>query len=202
MSLTLFYARGACSMAPHIALYDSGLPFSVEAVDLGTKKWQGGDYFGVTEKGLVPALKLENGEVLTEVAVVLQYIANQVPTKHLLPPFGEFSRYRCLEWVNFIATELHKGFSHTFKTKNEAVIQHAKEAVITKFAFVDKMLSGKNYLCDDEFTIADAYMFVPLTWADIRKLDLDKFSALRSYQENLRRRPSVQKALKAEGILK
>ncbi len=202
MSITLFYARGACSMAPHIGLYESGLPFSTEAVDLRAKKWQGGDYFAINEKGAVPALKVEDGEILTEVAVILQYIANQVPSKNLLPPFGEFARYRCLEWVNFIATELHKGFSPMFKTKDEAVIQNAKENVMAKLAFVNKKLEGKKFLCNDEFTIADAYMFVPLTWASPQKLDLSKFSAIQSYLEHLRQRPSVQKALKAEGILK
>ncbi|MEO8756116.1 MAG: glutathione transferase GstA, partial [Casimicrobiaceae bacterium] len=159
--LKLYYSPGACSLASHIALNEAGLAYEAVKVNLGTKQAaNGADYLAVNAKGYVPALVLDDGGVLTESAVVLQFIADQNPGSGLAPAHGTFARYRLAEWLNFIATEIHKGFGPLWNAANtDAVKDAARKSLFGKFDYVDKRLASTPYLMGDTFTVADAYLF-------------------------------------------
>jgi glutathione S-transferase len=202
--MKLYYTPGACSLAPHIALREAGYQFDLEQVDLAAKKTKSGaDYTKVNAKGYVPALQLDNGEVLTEAPVILQYIADQKPESGLVPKAGSMERYRTQEWLNFVTSELHKGFGILF---NPALPENARPAVIDKLGsrldFLAKQLDGKPYLTGDRFAAPDAYAFTVLSWAPYLKVSLDKWPTLKAYVERVAGRPQVQAALKAEGLAK
>lgn len=202
--MKLFLTPGACSLSPHIALREAGLPFEFEQVDLRTKQTKSGaDYRKVNPKGAVPALQLDNGQVLTEGPAIVQYIADQKPAAKLAPAAGTLERVRLQEWLNYICSELHKSFVPLF---NPATTEEQKEAAKTgisaKFDYVNKCLEGKQYLLGDGFTIADGYLFVILTWARHVGMDLNRWGALNSFFDRVFKRESVQTAMKAEGLIK
>ncbi|SPB18716.1 glutathione S-transferase [Caballeronia novacaledonica] len=201
--MKLFYKAGACSLASHIALEESGLPYEIEAVDLKTKVTaSGADFSKITAKGYVPALLLDTGEVLTEGPAILQYIADQVPAKHLAPLNDGMARYRLQSWLTFIGTELHANFTPFFyptsgsdwKATAMAKLQH-------RLTYVAQHIDDKQFLLGNEFSIGDAYLFTVLGWAKHIDLDLGKWPALVAYQERVGARPGVQAAMKSEGLI-
>jgi glutathione S-transferase len=201
--LKLFYKAGACSLASHIALQESGLPFEIEAVDLKTKiTASGADFTKINAKGYVPALLLDNGELLTEGPAIMQYVADQVPAKHLAPLADAMARYRLQGWLTFIGTELHKNFAPFF---NPAASSDWKAAAMAslqrRLPYVAQHLDDKQFLLGDEFSIGDAYLFTVLGWAKHIDLDLGKWPALVAYQARVGAREGVQNALKAEGLI-
>ncbi|AUX46509.1 glutathione S-transferase [Sorangium cellulosum] len=201
--MKLYYTPGACSLSPHIALRESGLSFELEQVDLKAKKLKdGGDYLAVNPKGYVPALALDSGEVLTEGAIIVQYIADKVPASKLAPAAGTTERLRLQEWLHFIATELHKGFGPINHPKSSDELKQAfRERLEARFAILSKGLEGKSFLLGDTFTVADGYAFYTLR--NLRRLDeqaLDRSPALKGYFERVGARPAVKAALAAEGL--
>jgi glutathione S-transferase len=196
----LYYSPGACSLSPHIALREAGLPF--QPVLASTKTHQladGTDYYTINPKGYVPLLELDNGQRLSEGPAIVQYIADQAPASKLAPPNGTFERYRLQEWLNFVTSELHKGYSPLF---NPAINDEAKAVYKAKLAdrykWVDSQLEGKAYLMGDTFTVADAYLFTVTRWAAFVKVDLAGLKNLEAYMARVNARPAVQAALEAE----
>ena len=201
--MKLFYSTGACSMAPHIALLETGLKFDLEKVDLATKQTASGDYMKINPKGSVPALVLDNGEVLTECAVILQYIADLKPDSKLIAKSGTFERYRNQEWLNFVSTDIHKGFGPLFAKDIPEVTDKAVRARLTKrFDFLSQHLTKNNFLMGAQYTVADAYLFTIISWADHLKFDLAKWPSIMGFLERVKNRPATHAALKAEGLLK
>jgi glutathione S-transferase len=200
--MKLYYAPGACSQAPHIALHETGMPFEAVVVDLRTKRLASGeDYFGINRKGAVPALELDDGAILTENAVVLQYIADHAPDTRLIPPVGTMARYRVLEWLNYIATELHKGFAPLFHADTAEDSRAGTIASLEKkLDHVEERLGGGLYLGGDTVGIADFYLFVVLGWARIFHIDLARWPGLRDFRRRIAERPATRAALHAEGL--
>jgi glutathione S-transferase len=200
--MKLYYSAGACSLAPHIALEESGLPYTTRRVDLKAHALaDGGDYYAINPKGYVPLLELDDGTRFAEAAVILQYIADRKPGT-LAPAFGGTDRYRLMEWLNFIATELHKQFSPLFHPAPQATHDAQREKIAKRLEHVAKTLAGKPYLMGEQFTIADAYLFTMLRWAGPLKVDLAPWPALREYMDRVAARPAVQAVLAAEGLAK
>lgn len=200
--MKLYFSPGACSLSPHIALLESGLPFSIEQVDLRAKTLKsGGDYLAVNPKGQVPALITDSGDLLTEGPAIVQYIADQAPASGLAPANGTMERYRLQEWLNFVSTELHKTFSPLFRpTTPEAYKEIAREALRARYATLDARFSRASFLMGDRFTVADGYLYVTLRWAKSLGLDLSGLDHLAAYKARVEQRPHVQEALKAEGL--
>lgn len=200
--MKLYFSPGACSLAPHIALHEAGLEFTTDKVDMRTKQTHSGAKFSaVNPKEYVPALELDNGEVLTEVAVILQYIADRKPAAGLAPAAGTMERYRLQEWLNFIATELHKGFSPMFRPDTPADFKaQAKARLAGRFEFVARQLGDKPFLLGDRFTVADAYLYTILSWVSFAAIDRAQWPALQRYYERISERPAVRAARKAEGL--
>lgn len=201
--MKLYYAPGACSLAAHITLHESGLPFTALRVDLRAHTLPDGtDYYGLNPKGYVPLLELDNGTRLSEVAVILQYIADREPGR-LAPAFGSFERYQLMEWLNFIATEIHKGLNPLWKpTTPDAYKSVVLDAVGKRFDFVVQSLGDKPFLTGDRFTIADAYLFTIVNWHKFLKFDIARWPLLVQFQARVEARPKVQAALRAEHLLK
>ncbi len=201
--MKLYYSPGACSLSPHIALHEAGLAF--EAVAAPTKTHQlpdGSDYYAINPLGYVPLLELDDGTRLREGPVIVQYIADQVPTKNLAPANGTLARYRLQEWLNFIGTELHKSFGPLFTQSSPAEAKAAAaEKIGKRLAFVDGELEGKNYLAGDHFSVADGYLFTVVNWAGKVGLDLSKVPNVQAHHARVGARPAVQTAMKAEGLL-
>jgi glutathione S-transferase len=202
--MKLYYSPGACSLAAHIALEEAKLAYQTVRVDLAAKRTaDGGDYHAINEKGYVPTLVLDNGEALTENAVVLQYIAEQAPGSGLAPAHGTFARYRFLEWLNFIGTEIHKAYGPLWNAKNpDSVKDAARSNLARRFAYIEKRLASTPYLMGDAFTVADAYLFVMLNWTKLHKVDMAPYSALQQFQSRVAARPSAQKAMRDEGLIR
>ena len=202
--MKLYYGKGTCSLAAHIALHEAGLTAELTRVDTKTKVMDnGGDFFQVNPKGYVPALVLDDGQMLTEVAAVVQYIADLKPESKLAPPAGTMERYRLIEWLTFVSSELHKGFSPLFSPETpEDYKPFVHKRLGTRQAFVNEHLKGRQYLMGDTFTVADAYLFVTTHWARLVKVDISSFAELLQFQERVAKRPAVQAAMKAEGLLK
>ena len=200
--MKLFYSPGACSLSPHIVLRETGLPFELERVDLksGTTA-SGADYKTLNPKGYVPALMLDDGQMLTEGPAITQYLADLVPAKGLAPAPGGLPRARLQEWLNFISTELHKSFSPLFRPGPEETKAAAVARLEQWFVWLNKELSARPYLLGETFSVADAYLFVVLSWTRHVKLSLEKHAALVAYQAKIAARPAVQEALTAEGLL-
>jgi glutathione S-transferase len=201
-SMKLYYKTGACSLSPHIVLRELGIPFELEKVDTKIGKTQGGaDFAAINPKGYVPVLQLDDGSVLTEGAAIVQYLADQRPQAGLAPANGTLARYRLQEWLNYIATELHKGFSPLFnKTFPAEVRQFFTAAQERKLAFLAGQLADRPYAIGDSFTVADAYLFTVLRWARLVEIDLARWPVLTAYLERVRARPAVQAAFEAEGL--
>ncbi|HEY1325602.1 MAG TPA: glutathione transferase GstA [Casimicrobiaceae bacterium] len=200
--MKLYYSPGACSLASHIALCEAGIAHELERVDLRTHQLADGrDYRGVNAKGYVPTLELEDGTRLTENAVVLQYIADRNPGT-LAPGLGSMERYRLMEWLNFIASEVHKGFAPLW---NPAIPQEQRNAVIrtlgTRFDYLAPFLEQRKFLTGDAFTIADAYLFAVLSWKDHLKVDLGRWPSLQGFLDRAAARPKVKEAMREENLL-
>ena len=200
--MKLYYAPGACSLSPHIALREAGLAFEAEKVDLRAKKTQsGGDFLAVNPKGQVPVFVLDDGTLLTEGPAIVQYIADKAPHSGLAPANGVTARYQLQQWLNFISTELHKSFSPLFKPNTpEDYKPIARETIAARFAFVDGALAGKDYLMGSTFTVADGYLYVMLRWADTMKIDVSGLKNLSAFKTRVIARPAVQAALAEEGL--
>lgn len=201
--MKLYFSPGACSLSPHIVLRETGLPFDLEQVDNREKKTKSGqDYWKINPKGQVPVLELDNGQRLTEGPVIVQYIADQKPGSGLAPAAGTIERYRVLEWLNFVTSELHKSFGPIFRpTTPDAYKTISKENLGKRFDWLNDQLAGRQYLLGDKFTIADAYLFTVLRWAPRVEIDLSKWPNLKAYVDRVAARPKVHEALKAEGLI-
>jgi glutathione S-transferase len=202
--MQLYFSPGACSLASHITLREAGLPVDLKRTDTKTKKLDdGSDYYAVNSKGSVPALRLDNGQVLTEGPVILQFLADQKPETGLAPKSGTLERYRLQEWLNFITSEVHKSFSPLFNPAADAKVkEYTTQNLEKKFDWLNKQLAGKQYLTGDTFTIADAYLFVVINWTNFVGIDLGRWPALKDFHGRVAARPMVQEALAAEGLLK
>lgn len=202
--MKLYYSPGACSLAPHIVLFEAGYTFDTEKVDIPNKKTaSGADYWQINPKGYVPALQLDNGEVLTEVGAILQYLADQKPASGLAPAAGTMPRYRLMEWLNFIATEVHKSVGGLFNPQMTPEMKEVQKAYITRrFNALDKMMAGKQYLTGDSFSVADAYLFNVLRWCGFHKIDLATWPNIQAFFLRTGERPQVQAAMRAEGLIK
>ncbi len=202
--MKLFYKPGACSLASHIALNEINAPFELVAVDTAAGLTNGGgDYMKINPKGYVPALQLDDDNILTEGPAILQFLADEHPSAHLIPAVGTMDRARMLEQLTFVSSELHKAFGPLFQdTSSEAEQAKAREAVGRKFDIVETVLSdGRQTLVDGQFTIADAYLFVVANWANFTGIDLMQWPQLAGFVARVAQRPAVQKALSAEGLL-
>jgi glutathione S-transferase len=202
--MKLYYVPGACSLSPHIVLLELGLPYTLEKIDFATKKTAAGtDYLAINSKGAVPALQLDDGRMLTEGPAIVQYLADQKPDSGLAPRAGTFERYQLMEILNYITSELHKGFSPLF---NPAISADAKAAALAnldkKFAWLTAFLKDKTFAMGGTFTVADSYLFTVLSWSGHVGVDLSKWPVLTAYQSRIAQRPKVQQALKEEGLLK
>lgn len=202
--MKLYYAPAVCSLSPHIVLQEAGYTYDIEKVDLKTKKTEtGADYNTVSEKGAVPMLVLDNGECLTEGAVIVQYLADQKPECNLAPKNGTWERVRLQEWLNYIATEMHK--SHFAVFNAEKVGEKARDVYVAKikktYDYVSSKLQGKQYLLGDQFTVADAYLFTVLNWHKGANIDLSAWPTLTAYCQRVAGRPAVQAVMQAEGLL-
>jgi glutathione S-transferase len=202
--MKLYYSPGACSLSPHIALLEAGLPYDLVKVDVRAKKLENGDDFlKVNPKGQVPVLQLDNGELVTEGPVIVQIIADQASAKNLAPARDSAERYKLLEWLNFITTELHKNFSPLFQPViPDEVKSFFKERIMGKFKYADSKLAGQDYLMGKQFTVADGYLFVMLKWAERTGMDVSALTNLTAFRDRVAARPKVQEALAREGLLK
>lgn len=202
--MKLYYVPGACSLAPHIVALEAGLTVELDQVNLADRTTASGEAFAVVNpKGYVPALRLESGDVLTEASAIVQYLAEKAPQAGLAPAPGTPERYKLLEWLGFISTEIHKGFGPLWNKANpEAVRQAAIDKLQQRFEYLDKHLAGRSYLLGEAFSIADAYAFTVINWTNFHGLDISRHRNLGAFLARVAARPKVQEALKAEGLLK
>jgi len=202
--MKLYFSPGACSLSPHIVLKEAGLAF--EGVLTPTKTHQtpdGTDYYTINPLGYVPLLELDDGTRLREGPAIIQYIADQVPTKNLAPANGTLARYRLQEWLTFIGTEIHKGFSPLFNPNVPADTKTMfKDKLLQRLQWVDGELAGKQFLLGEHFSVADAYLFTTTNWAKPMNIDLSGFANIVAWRERVSARPAVQEAMKAEGLIK
>lgn len=202
--MKLYYSPGACSMGPHITLREAGYKFDLVKVDIPNKKTaDGDDFWAVNAKGYVPALRLDDNQVLTEAGVIMQYLADQKPESGLAPKFGTMERYRLMEWLNFISSEVHKQIGALFNPKMTPEMKEVQLAVIgRRMKPLNALLEGKQYLMGDKFSVADAYLFNMLSWTFIHKIDLAQWPNIKAYFARVGARPKIQETLQAEGLHK
>ena len=203
--MKLYYSPGACSLSPHIALLEAGLPYDLVKVDLRAKKLENGDdYLKVNPKGQVPALGLDNGELVTEGPVIVQMIADKASAKNLAPARDSAERYKLQEWLNFVTAELHKNFGPLFSpVLSDDAKAFFKDRAMGKFKYLETQLTGPDYLMGKQFTVADGYLFTMLMWATDRlNFDLSGLPNVMAYKARVAARPKVQEALTKEGLLK
>jgi len=202
--MKLYFSPGACSLSPHIVLQEAGLDFTLERVDIGKRRTAGGaDFLAINSKGYVPALELKDGTVLTEGPAIVQFVADLAPDRQLVPAHGTLERYQVIEWLNFIATEVHKSFGPLFRSNaTEDMKQAARASLTQRLGWVAQRLAGRDYLMGSQFTVADAYLFTALGWAGFVNVDLSAWPVLTSYQQRVASRPAVQQAMHAEGLVK
>jgi glutathione S-transferase len=200
--MKLYYSPGACSLASHIALQESGLPYELEKVDLKEKKTAGGgDFLAVNPKGYVPVLTLDDGDTLTEGSALLAYIGELAPSARLIMPAGTMGNFRVREWLAFIGSELHKNFSPLFRSSTPAATREAQLEILgRRLGYVNDALAGKSYLTGEQFTVADAYLYTILRWTVTLKISLSPWPQLTAFMARVAARPAVQAALKAEGL--
>lgn len=200
--MKLYYKSGACSLAPHIILRESGHDFTLESVDLMQKKLENGDnYFAIAPKGQVPALLLDDNTLVTEAVVIMQYLADSVPDRQLLAPVSSINRYKTLEWLNYIATELHKGFTPLFRPDTPEDYKPVVRALLEKkLQYINASLEESPWISGQRFTIADAYLYNVLRWARAVKLEMAGLQNIDDYMTRVAARPSVVAALAAEGL--
>jgi glutathione S-transferase len=202
--MKLYYAPGACSLAPHIVAREAGIPLNLEKVDLRARTTASGRAFAeINPKGYVPAIEVRDGEVMTEVSALIQYLADQAPQAGLMPAVGTAERYQVLEWIGFVSTEIHKGFGPLWNPASpEEVKRAAKDKLFQRFAYIDQRLAGQSYLTGERFTVADAYLFTVTNWTNFHGLSLTEYPNLAAFMSRVAARPKVQEALEAEGLLK
>ena len=200
--MKLFYAPGACSLSPNIVAQEAGIELRLQKVDTKTKTMtNAGDYWAINPKGYVPALELDNGEILTEGPTIVQYLADLKPAAGLAPAVGTLERFRVQEMLGYINSEIHKTYSMLFKPALPADVRAEREEyLLRRYELLDRKLEGRQYLFGDRFTIADAYLFTVMRWAQAAKVDLSRFANLQKFQERVGARPAVQAALRAEGL--
>jgi glutathione S-transferase len=202
--MKLYYSKGACSLAVRIIIHELNLPCEFESVNLKSKKTaSGADYFEVNPKGSVATLVLENGEILTENVVIMQYLADTHNATHLLPSGKDMKRYRTLEWMNFVTTEIHKSFGPLFSAavSDDMKNDYSVPLLEKKFQFIEDHLKNHAYLMGEEFTLPDGYLFVMLRWmTPIAKISFDDLPNLKKYFELLKQRPTILKSLEEEGL--
>jgi glutathione S-transferase len=201
--MKLYYFSGACALSPHIVLLEAGLPYTLEKIDNASKKTaSGSDYLTINSKGSVPALQLDDGRVLTEGPAIVQYLADQKPESGLAPRAGTFERYQLMEILNYITSEVHKGFSPLFNPKISADWKASALAGLDKkFAWLSSFLGSKPFLMGSTFSVADAYLFTVLNWTGPLKIDLGKWPVLAAFQARVAQRPKVQQAMREQGLL-
>lgn len=202
--MKLFYTSGACSLSPHIVAHEAGIALELQKVDLKSKSMRTeGDYLAVNPKGYVPALQLDNGELLTEGPVIVQYLADLKPASRLAPPAGTFERYRLQEMLGYINSELHKSYSPLFNPATPAETRAERQGyLLRRYTLVEQHLQGRPYLFGEHFSVADAYLFTVTNWARMVKVDLGQFPNLLAFQDRAAVRPAVQAAMRAEGLIK
>jgi glutathione S-transferase len=202
--MRLFYATGSCSLSPHIVAHEAGIVVDPQKVDLKTKTVASpGDFLTINPKGYVPALQLDDNEVLTEGPVIVQYLADLKPQTGLAPPAGTLARYRLQEWLGYINSELHKTYSMLFRQDTAAETRAERQMYLRKrYTLVEKQLESRPYLLGDTFTAADAYLFTITSFADVVKFELAAFPHVRAFQERVGARPAVKAAMRAEGLIK
>lgn len=199
--MKLYYSPGACSLAPHIVLRESGLQFSLQKVNTAKHTTEGADYYTINPKGQVPLLELDDGQRLSEGPVITQYIADRAANTKLMPAAGSMARYRVMEWQNYITSELHKSFSPLFRPDFDAAAKSTITGLLRKkYEWVDSRLRDSQYLTGDDFTAADAYLFTVTSWAKHVSLNLSDLNHLQRYLERVAERPAVREAMKAEGL--
>jgi glutathione S-transferase len=201
--MKLYYAPGVCSLSPHIVLEEAGLPHELVKTDIRAKTTaSGSDYRAINPLGYVPALALDDGTLLTEGPAIVQYIADKVPEKGLAPANGTLARYKMQSWLNFVSSELHKGFSPLFNPQMpDAAKQLTRERLAPRFAHLNTHLATNNYLMGETFTCPDAYCFTVMRWTAPTKIDLAPYPYLQGYMKRVEARPAVQAAMKAEGLI-
>ncbi len=201
--MKLYYSPGACSLSPHIALCEAGLAFEPVLAPTKTHKLANGtDFYSINPLGYVPVLELDDGTRLREGPAIVQYIADQAPAKNLAPASGTLARYRLQEWLNFIATEIHKGFSPLFNPATpDAYKSVCKDRLKSRLKWLDGELAGKDYLLGEHFSVADGYLFTISNWAKPTGIDLSDLPTLGAWRERVAARPAVQQAMKDEGLL-
>ncbi len=202
--MKLYYSPGACSLSPHIVLHEAGLAYTPVLASTKSHKLQDGtDFYTINPLGYVPVLELDDGTRLLEGPAIVQYLADQAPQKNLAPAHGTLARYRLQQWLNFISTEIHKGFSPLFKPNTPDDYKPiAREQLMKGLEWVDGELAGRDYLMGEHFSVADAYLFTVSNWAQHVNLDVSGLKNLAAYRERIAARPAVQAAMKAEGLLK
>jgi glutathione S-transferase len=202
--MKLYYSPGACSLSPHIVAVEAGIPVELEKVDLAKHKTEGGqDYLTINPKGYVPALRLDDGSILTEGPAIVQYLADQKPASHLAPAAGTIERYRLQEWLTFIGTEIHKSFSPLFNpASSDDAKATAKTAITKRLAYLNDQLANREYLLGSNFTVADAYAFTIVNWTNFVKIDLKPYPNVAAYMARVGGRPKVHETLKSEGLAK
>jgi len=200
--MKLYYSPGACSLAPHIVLREGKFKFDIEKVDLAAKKTEGGeDYLAINPKGYVPALKLDDGTVLTEASVIVQYLADLKPRRGLAPKPKTPERYRLMEWLNFTSSEIHKGLGDFFNPKMTPEWREAKlDRLGKRFDYLNGALGRSPHLVGEEFSIADAYLFTVLNWTGRLNVDLSRWPNIQAFKARVAERAAVKKAMKAEGL--
>lgn len=201
--MKLYFSPGACSLASHIALLEAGLDITLEQVDLRARRTAGGqDFTTINAKGYVPALEMKDGNVLTEGPAILQWVADLAPDRQLAPANGTLERYRLIEWLNFISTELHKNFSPLFRpTSTDDMKEAARTNLRNRLGWVAGQLDGKDFLTGSQFTVADAYLFTVLGWSGKVGFDLSPWPVLGAFVQRVAARPAVQQAMRAEGLV-
>ena len=200
--MKLYYSPGACSLASHIVMQEAGVKFETIKVDLKTHMVAGQDFKKINPKGSVPTLETEEHQILTEGAVIMQYVADQKPDAGLMPKFGSFERYRAQEWLNFVATEIHKNFTPFFMPDtSEDLKTAARTRIGKKFDLISETLKNQTFLTGTTFTAPDSYLFTMLTWAPKCGFEMSKWPALTAFYERVKSRPAVTTAMRAEGLL-
>ncbi|MGN6517406.1 MAG: glutathione transferase GstA [Rhizomicrobium sp.] len=198
--MKLYYSPGACSLSPHIVANEAGIPIDLVKVNLKDHTLEdGSDYYKINQKGYVPALELDDGQMLTEGPAIVQYLGDLKAEKHLIPQNG-FGRYKVAEWLTFINGEIHKNFGPLFGNASDEAKADARAKIVKRFDYLNGALAGKQFLTGDTFTVADAYLFVMTTWAQHMKIELP--DNLRKFFHRVSQRPAVHQAMKEEGLVK